>query len=310
MAMRWMGIDGGGTSLRVAIVDDDLSILARYDGDSANPSSIGHDEAQRRIQYAVKESLAAAHLDRVDGVGIGIAGASNEYATDWLLSCLQPVLPTAPIVPSSDMEIALVGGRGQLDGILLLAGTGSVALGIAPNGQRHRVGGWGYLLGDEGSGYWIGAQALQTCVAWADGYPTESRLPHAILETLGLQSTFDLIGWRYQRASQRDVAALAPLVLRLADDADPLAYEIITNGAQHLAKMARHLMQSLALGLETIVFAGSLLTNDTLLSRLVQQTLQLSTRPLPRHSAVVGAALLAKLKGENPYADGNPQSQL
>lgn len=293
----WMGIDGGGTSLRVVIVDDDMQLQLQRHGGPANPSSIGHDNARQHIQHMVQQALTESGLSSIAGVGIGVAGASNEYAAEWLVGCLRPILPTSQIVPSSDMEIALVGGRGRLDGILLLSGTGSVALGINAAGQRLRVGGWGYLLGDEGSGYWLGKRALQVCTRWADAYTPESRpFSQLLLQHLGLQNPLDLINWRYQHAGQKEVAALARFVLEQAEARDATALAIVAEAAQQLTHMAQHLMQQLGLSKQTIVFAGSLLTNDTRLSRDVIQQLGLTKRPESSFPPVIGAALLAKLK--------------
>jgi glucosamine kinase len=293
----WMGIDGGGTSLRVVIVDDDMQPQIQLEGGPANPSSIGHAAARDHIQQLVQQALAESGLATVTGAGIGIAGASNEYATDWLLDCLRPVLTTNRIIPSSDMEIALVGGRGQQDGILLLAGTGSVALGINAAGTRLRVGGWGYLLGDEGSGYWIGTRALQVCTRWADAYSDQHEsFCRKLLVHLGLRKPLDLIDWRYQKSGQKDVAALARFVLERAESGDKTADAIIAEAAQHLVLMGQHLMQKLDINSQSIVFAGSLLTNQTRLSQYVVAQLGLEHSPISHYPPVIGAALLAKLK--------------
>lgn len=299
VAMRWMGIDGGGTSLRVVIVDDDLNELASATSDSVNPNAVGHEKAQYLIRHHVEMVLQRAGLRDVDGAAIGIAGASDRHSANWLLETLRPVLPAAPIVPSSDVEIALVGGRGRLDGILLLAGTGSVALGINADGQQKRIGGWGYLLGDEGSGYWIGTRALQTLTRWHDGVlETDSQLPQAIMRHLNLELPFDIINWRYQQATQSDVAELAQLIDASGLDGDVLATAIIAKAADYLANMARQLLKTLNLGADSIVFAGSLLTNKTLLQEQVCRKLNLSEPPVPLHSPAVGAALLAKTKAK------------
>ena len=297
--MRWIGIDGGGTSLRVVIVDDDLYEIASATGEGVNPNTVGLDTAQNRIRQLVRNVLKQGGLHSVDGVAIGIAGASNEHSADWLRQTLQPVLPEAAIVPSSDMEIALVGARGRLDGILLLAGTGSVAFGISPDGQQQRIGGWGYLLGDEGSGYWIGMQALQSLTRSFDGLIIlSSQLPQVLMTHLDLQRPSDLIRWLYQKATPGDVASLAPLVMDLAAQEDKLARDIISKAAEHLTSMVQTLLTNLKLDRESIVFAGSLLTDNTLLQTMVCQRLDLRSTPVACHTPVVGAALLAKLRGK------------
>src|SRR6185295_15071152 len=105
----------------------------------------------------------------LSGAGVGIAGASVIHSEDWLREVFSTIMPGVPFVPSSDLEIALVGALGERRGVLVLAGTGSAGFGINLAGQSLQVGGWGYLLGDEGSSYWIGMQALQMLTRLADG---------------------------------------------------------------------------------------------------------------------------------------------
>lgn len=300
--MRWMGIDGGGSNLRIVIVDNDLNILASHHGEAVNPSSVGRELAAERIRNGIHE-LMRAQDQRISAVGIGVAGASAIHAADWLRAVLEPVLPDVPIVTSSDEEIALVGARGEPVGAVLLAGTGSVAYGINSDGRIQRAGGWGYLLGDEGSGYWIGLQALRLITDWGDSrLAQETALVSTIMQELGLTRAFDLIAWTYQKAHPRDIAALAPLVLELAEAGDKTAMRIISEAAEHLAALVEHVCSQLGLGHQTIVYAGSLLTRNTPLCRAVTQRLGLETRPEVRYPAAVGAALLAKIR-ETQHAD-------
>jgi len=159
--LYYMGIDGGGTHLRIVIVDEQLRALAQYESGTANPNHIGRVAAAEHIRDSIHKTLDRSSLspESIAAVGIGIAGASAAYARDWLLETVALALPSSEIVPSSDVEIALVGAHGRPEGVLLLSGTGSVAYGINASGESFQSGGWGYLLGDEGSGYWIGMEA-------------------------------------------------------------------------------------------------------------------------------------------------------
>jgi N-acetylglucosamine kinase-like BadF-type ATPase len=159
----WLGIDGGGSTLRVVLSDADFTLLAECSAGTANPRLIGHEGACAAIQTTVQQICQQAGISpaQITAAGIGIAGASVEHSRDWLHDTLRPILPGVHLALSSDYEIALVGALGQRHGLLILAGTGSAAYGRAPDGRSARVGGWGYLLGDEGSGYWIGVQALK-----------------------------------------------------------------------------------------------------------------------------------------------------
>jgi N-acetylglucosamine kinase-like BadF-type ATPase len=294
-----MGIDGGGSNIRVVIITTELDICTEYLGPAVNPGTVGRDEAAQRIQAAMRETIQQAGLmpEQVAGVGIGIAGASNRYdwAVEWLRGIVQGVTPQAHIVPSSDYEIALVGAHGQRIGILLLAGTGSLAYGVNAAGQSALIGGWGYLLGDEGSGYWLGSQALRAAVRVADSRGRPTLLFKAVMTALHLNQPLDLIPWLYTGSPRvGEVARLAPLVLDCAAQGDPLAREIVETGARELALAVRAVRHRLDMHGHQPMFAGSLLTTPNPLSELVLVLLGMEAIPTPRHTPAVGAALLAR----------------
>lgn len=296
---KWLGIDGGGSTLRLALVDDAMRVQQQVERGAANPNSVGREEAARRIQAAVREALNAVVMHDLSGVGIGVAGAADGHAEQWLRDTLRPVLPDVPVVPSSDMEIALVGARGRLDGVVLVAGTGSVAYGVAADGRSLRAGGWGYVLGDEGSGYWIGLQALKTMTRFADGRQQYSRpFVERMLAALNVQHPSDVIHWLYPDVQPRRVAELATQVLAAAAEGDPTAQEILQQAADELAALARYVLDALEMPLSSLVFAGGLLSSDHALMASLLQRLSLNERPPTRYPPVIGAALLAKLRLE------------
>lgn len=294
----FMGIDGGGTKLRIAVTDADLRSLASIESSAANPSVIGHDKARHHIRHEVAHALRQARLQPQDiaAAAIGIAGASNLHSEAWLLETVTPALPGALIVPSSDLEIALVGSLGQRQGILLLAGTGSAVYGVAPGGQRLQIGGWGYLLGDEGSGYWIGSQLLRHIIARHDrgASSEEDALTRACMDVLGLTDPRELIAWLYRskEAPATRVAGLAELVLNEAADCRWAAV-CVESAAEQLTRQVDLMRSRLDYENAPIAFAGGLLDNDNALSRRVTRRLGLPRRPMARHSPVIGAALLA-----------------
>jgi N-acetylglucosamine kinase-like BadF-type ATPase len=294
-----MGIDGGGSTLRVMIVDDDLCTLAMSTRGAVNPGAIGRAASAALIQDAIREALAASG-ERVDAVGIGIAGASAAYAADWLTHTVRAVLPGVPVAPSVDVEIALTGAHGARRGAIVLAGTGSAALAIDASGRRAQAGGWGWLLGDEGSGAWLALEGLRAAARWADGAdPAAEHLARRMLEVLGLARPQDIIAWVYRQPPPiRELAAQAPLVLEAADAGDPAAGNIVARGVMALAGLAR---LALARAAEPeLRFCGGLLTADNPLSRGLARALDLPGIPYPLHAPVVGAALLAKhLLGED-----------
>ena len=307
MAHYYIGIDGGGSNLRVAVVDEDMHVVAQAMRGTANPSAIGRDAAAALIQEALHEAVNAALPARDDsaasgqpsiaGVGIGIAGASAVYAEAWLRATIQDALPGVFVAPSMDNEIALVGAHAERRGVLVLAGTGSVAYGVNDSGETAQAGGWGYLLGDEGGGYWLATEALRALIHWADGMQPEAEgLSRRIMRRLGFHSPLDLIAWLYrQPPPTREVAQHAGLVLDAAADDDAAALEIVARGADALAALVGAVSTRLGMAQPQVGFAGGLLSSDNPLSRALCARLKLDAIPQAVYPPVVGAALLAKL---------------
>ena len=298
----FMGIDGGGSTLRIAIVNAKLDELSSLKAGSVNPSVVGHSEARARIQRGVLDALGAANLnsERISAVGIGIAGASNLHSERWLLETLKPVLPMSHHVPSSDLEIALVGALAERHGILLLAGTGSGAYGSKPGDLRLQVGGWGYLLGDEGGSYWIGRELLKQVIREFDlgSKANEAAMGRACLDALGLSQPRELVAWVYQSdaAPAVRIGGLAPLVLLRAEDGDEQAKDILRRASRYLVDLVHLLRRRLDYAEAPIAFAGGLLDNDNWLSKEVARRLALAKRPVALHPPVIGAAMLAKME--------------
>ncbi|MCY3799367.1 MAG: hypothetical protein OXG84_16285 [Chloroflexi bacterium] len=298
----FMGIDGGGSTLRIAIVNAKLDKFSSLKAGAVNPSVVGHSEARARIQRGVGAALGEASLrpERISAVGIGVAGASNLRNERWLLETLKPVLPRSRHAPSSDLEIALAGALARRHGILLLAGTGSGAFAVKPGDIRLQVGGWGYLLGDEGSSYWIGRELLRLAIGEYDlGWDAnEDALGRAFLDELGLAQARELLAWVYQSdaAPAVRIGGLAPFVLKRAEDGDEQAMRILRRASEYLADQLQTLRRRLDYPEAPIAFAGGLLDNDNWLSREVSRRLALAERPVAKHPPVIGAAMLAKME--------------
>ena len=302
----FMGIDGGGSTLRIAITDNQLKSLTTVQGSTANPNIIGHDIALTYIQSTIQKALQQANLsiNDISAVGIGIAGASNLHSEQWLIDCVQPALPHTLLVPSSDLEIALVGALAQRHGILVLAGTGSAILGQSPDGQVLQLGGWGYLLDDDGSGYSLALDAIKRIIQdfeenYAEFVDYEaSSLNHIILEQLELSTPRDLIRWLYrsQEPPVTRVASLAKLIIDEAEQGNWDAINILQKGASRLASKVDLMTRRLKYPDAPIAFAGGLLDNDNRLSRELTIRLGLPLRPIAKYSPVIGGALLAQLE--------------
>lgn len=296
-----MGIDGGASTLRVAIVSPDLAIHAQaVRHTSVNPYVVDEMTARNVIQGAMQEAINQANLSRDDiaAIGIGIAGASAEHSADWLRRVVNKVLTTGKqrhkrLVLSSDHEIALVGAHGERRGILVLAGTGSLAYGVSSTGETVLVGALGYLLGDEGSGYWLGLAGLRAAIRHADSRGPFTSLAQALLAANHLENHSDLIAWTYSDARNREIAEFARVVLDHAAQGDRIAREIIDLGARELALAAKAVRHRLHMEALPVAFAGGLLSSPNPLSEALCDRLGLAEFPVSRYPPVVGAALLA-----------------
>lgn len=293
-----MGIDGGGTTVRAALYRaDDLSPLGRGEAPGANPNVAGRAAAAAHIGAAVAAALHAAGVDAgaVAAVGAGVAGTRHPELRAWVTGVLAELLPGARVVASTDYEIALAGAHGRRQGSLLLAGTGALAYGVNAAGESHLAGGWGYLLGDEGGGGWLGAAALRAVVRAVDGRGRETALVDAALGALGIADPYDLIPWLYGgEAPARALAGLAPLALSCAEAGDPVARSLVDAAAAELALAARAVRVRLGPTAAAVAFTGGLLTAPNPLSAAVCARLGLAEIPLPQFDAVTGAALLAR----------------
>lgn len=295
-----LAIDGGGSTLRAALVafnttGGPLTLHEERRG-TVNPSLIGREAAAALIHEAIAP-LIAASPGPIAAVGIGVAGASPVYADAWLRSVVGAVLPGVPVATGTDIEIALVGAHGRRHGLIVAAGTGSVALAIVEDGPAAQAGGWGYLLGDEGSGYWIGCEGLRHVTAWEDAPDRQDAfLAQVIMAAIDVPQPRQVIGWVYRGGPPdvKAIAALAPVVLSVAEAGNEAALAIVDRAAHHLAALAASARHKAGADHLPIAFGGSLLTAKNPLSRALAQALGLPALPSARHSPVVGAALLAQ----------------
>jgi N-acetylglucosamine kinase-like BadF-type ATPase len=223
-----------------------------------------------------------------------MAGAAQ--ATEWLKKTLASILPHSKITVAPDYEIALIGAHGKRYGILILSGTGSSACGINDSGESAHSGGWGYLIGDEGGGYWLGLETLKAVARAADGREEKTELYQQTFDHLKIFHPDDLISWTYNpERTNRKIAQISELVLSAASSGDSVASKIVESGAEHLYQLYLNLVKRLDFANPPVMFAGGLLSSDTLLQKLLIQKIGLKNVPCPKYSPVAGAALMAQL---------------
>ena len=230
----FIGIDGGGTRTRAVVLDSEGDELGRGEGSAALVDPHRPERAAEALAETARETALKAGLELPCAVlWAAVAGAGRETVRSSVEMALDKMDVARRVSVGSDAEAAFYAAFGEGIGILLVAGTGSVAWGRNQEGQEGRVGGWGTLLGDEGSGYAIGLDSLRRVARNVDGRSPETQLLGAILAHLGMESAEDLIGWAAQ-AEKAEIAALAPVVADSERRGDSAAGEILVKAGEEL----------------------------------------------------------------------------
>lgn len=240
-----IGVDGGGSKTRVSVADAKGAEILSLD---AGPSAIHPGETERSadvISTAIRQALTEAEVEVMPAVAVvGVAGAGRQTERDALWQALVARDVADEVVVHADATIALEDAFGEAPGVLLIAGTGSLALGRGPTGVLARCGGWGPVFGDEGSGVWLARRALGIVAAASDGREPETALTGSILTAAVVDSPEALIPWAAQ-ATAADLAALAPAVIHCADAGDARAETLVAFAVEelviHVRTLARHL---------------------------------------------------------------------
>ena len=290
-----IGADVGGTKTAVAVAEDG-KILGRADGPGGAVRPGRALVAATTITEVVRRALSAAGRLSADVMVVGAAGAGREPERDELRKALRAENIAPNVVVTTDIDIALTAAFDEGPGIVVSAGTGSVAVGRDKAGTRHRIGGYGWQMGDEGSGYAIGRAALGAVSRAVDARSPKTALSERVLQVTRSGDFDSLVRWA-ATASPAEVAALAPHVLSVAADGDQLARGIVDYAARELSQLAICLLPKMELTPPVpVAVTGGLLAPDqplrkTLLAKLAEEpTFQTTDTPV---DAVMGALRLA-----------------
>ena len=244
--MQWViGIDGGGTKTVGWAADLAGKVLGRVEKGASNYHTTGLPHFKTVVSGIIEELAVSCTVKKNDlqVVSLGLAGADRLRDKQIIMETLTQLdLPCRYLV-NSDAKIAMVAGLGKAEGIILIAGTGSIAYGINQQGEVIRAGGWGHLASDEGSGYAIGRQALMRGIRAAEGRDKTTVLLGMIMDNLGLTSWDEMIGYINDKTmSKAKVAALAQLVATAAAKGDEVASEILLQAGNELAALVESVL--------------------------------------------------------------------
>ncbi|MDA5109199.1 N-acetylglucosamine kinase [Brevibacillus thermoruber] len=287
-----LAVDGGGTKCLAVLTDRSKRTLGAGRAGSCNYQGIGREAAARELAAAISQALAeaagrlpAAVPDdsgsgpawEVECAVFGLAGLDTEHDRQVITGMVRDVLELLRIrvrhlIVENDGFAALLGATNGEPGILVIAGTGSIAFGVNRAGETARAGGWGHRVGDEGSGYWIGKQAIMAVLKAADGRGEPTLLESLLLPHLGLDRVDQLFNWTYgPDYSVEKVGELSPFVSQAADSQDRVAASILEAAGEELFLAARAVIERLRMKEQPfkMILQGGVLQNDERVRRIV-----------------------------------------
>jgi glucosamine kinase len=298
------GIDGGATRTRAVLVTEDGTIAGYGSAGPSNYDNIGETAAGENLRAAVDSALrqcGPGSPRAVSSMFLGMAGVVSpaDRETVRRLVLAHRLAPPESISVDHDIRIALAGGLEGREGIVLIAGTGSSTYGRRSDGRNHRTG-WGFLLDDRGSGYFLGLQAMIATVMEADGRGSPTALSHIVRSRFKFSDIDDILRILYQdRIPVAPIASLAPDVIRLGRSGDAVAAGILRDGAREIARMVATVAERLQFtgSKFPVTMTGGLVDTPghyrDLIHAEIRGSLPDAEIVAPSFPPVLGAALLA-----------------
>ncbi|MGE5704005.1 MAG: N-acetylglucosamine kinase, partial [Clostridia bacterium] len=263
---RWfVGMDGGGTKTTAALCDEVGQVAAVVTGGASNMMARARNEVAEVLRELYERVLDEAGVRETDveRIVLGLAGADRPEVKEAVLSSFYLHGAGVRIQVDNDAICALHAGTWGEPGIVLIAGTGSIAYGVNRFGERFRTGGWGYLLGDEGSGYDLGRRAVSAVLHAFDGRGPETQLTEELLRMFRVNRPDEIISLVYNSSHQRAALAGVSRVLgKVVKAGDPVAQELVAGAVESLADMVKALEKRMGKGYP-VVLAGGLFSSDS-----------------------------------------------
>ena len=232
----FLGIDGGGSRCRARVRDVSGRLLGEAIGGSSNIYQDFRGALGNIIATASEAAEKARMKTALLHAGLGLAGIVTSVGVERIVA---EKLPFASVTADNDAYVACVGAFAGSDGGIVIAGTGSIGFAVI-KGVRHMVGGWGFALGDHGSGAWLGHHAVRRAALSIDGLLQPTPLIEEVLSRVG-RNRFDLSRWS-ERATPKDYAEMAPLIFDCAAKGDVVGMTIVIEGAAAISTLGRALL--------------------------------------------------------------------
>lgn len=297
-----LGIDGGASKTIALLADAEGSVIGRAQVGGSNKQVSGVEATLLTLRRAVEAVFVDAGLpvQTVAAACLGLSGVDRPADHLLIQGWADERRLSRALTVVNDAQLVVAAGTPDGHGIGLICGTGSIAIGRSIDGRTARAGGWGYLFGDEGSGYDISLRALRAAAQAADGRGAAHELLAAILELWELGGPFDLIPHVYNQPDPRAcLADIPPLVTRLAQQNDPISVAIIEDAGRDLASAVIAVADQLGLrGPLPLALAGSVVLHTPALRHALCAELERRGRPAdpvtPVEEPTLGAIRLAR----------------
>jgi N-acetylglucosamine kinase-like BadF-type ATPase len=308
----WLGVDGGGTNTRATIfrapdnpnIDLTKYIVGEGRADAANFHRVGVEAATRSVTTAIILACRQAEITvhQITAACLGLAGVSHPDNHRKMYDAIETALPALNFTLETDARIALAGATAGKPGIVIIAGTGSIAYGVNQDGEVARAGGWGPTLGDEGSGTYIGRRALEAVMTAYDYRRHEdTALSEKICRFFHVQTPPELPAVIYNPDANvmPQIAQLSKLVVETAQEGDAVAIEILRDAAHELARAIKAVIAQLDMQHEVfrIGYVGGVFeAGELILQPLRENVAAFAPQAIiaaPLYKPVVGAAQMA-----------------
>lgn len=294
-----LGLDGGGTKTELAAAQNGKELF-RIRGGAINLNGLPRNQVEENLATLLKQAQQkmgqGAHCA---AVCVGAAGISNPSVIPAITEITKKAIPEALVSVVGDQDTALAGAHSGGEGILIIAGTGSICIGKNAAGKTHRTGGLGHIIDDLGSAYDIGRQILSAVVSASDGRAPKTPLTDMVYSELGITEIRGLVEYVYKPGQGKDaIARFSALLPTAAKQGDAAALSIIENAAASLAGLVLPVAEKLNLQSSNLALGGSVLQKDEFIRPAFEKNLA-KTLPnlncaLPKQDATSGAIILAQ----------------
>lgn len=259
---NFIGIDGGGSGSRLVAIDKNRSIIAQAEGGPTNLTALPYDTVRDNI----KNLLAKSQMSGADCkyIYMGCAGASTHDNTIRLHNILKETGYHGPATIINDAHLALLAATQGKPGIILIAGTGSIAYGMDIHGRLHRAGGWGHLIDDGGSGYRISMDAIKAALMDFDKRGPSTILTQVITQYFGVSSPDEILLHIYGHYFDKShIAGVSILVHGAAAAGDAVAIKILDQAVTDLVALASKIFPRIGADRTSLVLSGGIILNSS-----------------------------------------------